>query len=326
MSGKELSAGNTRREVGNSSLSFLGTIPYTLMEGPTFDITDTGSTTTEVYHLRSKDLEKFFFLSFPPPVIAHGSINYLPARRRMPGALGMVTTGINAVPLSSDKPGDPLGVDEDAEDGTYNDTYKVTITYETLKEFDNDPNDPESFLEISLTGGGQFISVPPGKMEIEANDVNDLAMTSSTANGDPPAGGVLPPEPNRDRVVPILKVVPTLEWQLKWKHAINPNWDVIIANLGRVNNDSIPLFRNPPKETLLYMGFSASQSYLWNGSRASVQPWTINYKFSQRLVTKGTHVIGWQHVYSPHKGIWVKVRAPDGGRLYETMSLKSFFR
>lgn len=290
-----------------------GGIPYRVLEGyPTITGDEGKASATEKYIIRASDVEAFYTESLPAPVVYLGSV-YWPPRRKMPGAPILITRTITFAPHNGTMPGDPFDVDS-GNAASYDQFYDVTIQYETLEnesDQEQDPNDPETFLEHSVTAAGEFMSWPPTKTQTSPGDV--------TAT--PGAGSA----PNEDIMTPIVKTVPTLEHILKWKNCLAPNWTRIIGLLGHVSDRTEPLFFNAKRETVLFMGVSGTQSYLWNGASVGVQPWTLDFRFSCKAITEGGSVYGWNHVYSPKHGEWRRLYRADGTTLHKSSNLRTLF-
>ena len=79
------------------------------------------------------------------------------------------------------------------------------------------------------------------------------------------------------------------------------------------------------KHCLLYMGVSGSQSYLWDGSSTGVQPWSLDFKFSQKEIHEDGKVYGHNHIYSPKDGDWVQLRRANGKTLLLDANLRKLF-
>lgn len=387
-----MSTNSGNRHFSDTIASTAGGIQYRLQAGsPQIRQTKDEATATETYLIKSTDAEAFSAESFPPPVMING-VGFLPPRRRMPGTTAYVTSNLDFGPQSDEKVWDPMGVYSN-ENASFDDNCLVKIEYST--ELDNDenernPQDPVTFLERSITAGGQFLSIPPKKTQVQDSDVDFRNCTNATAmeNGKPTVNGVPvagqevidndggssaapnysfvmnpdgeficvdpqgTPAPdgacdldhsggygdsakgqsedstadeNRDQELPILLHIPTVEYSLKWPLALNPFFGHIFRNLGRVNSDSHPIFWNAKRETILFTGVTATQKFVWTGAAAVAQPWNIEFRFSQRIINSCGRTYGWNHVYSPTKGRWVRVWMASGQPLYSSFSVKKFF-
>lgn len=306
--------------VGNRTLSSqtAGGIFYNLMDGfPTFNLSDDGRTTVvEKYLMLGTDVAAFYLESIPPPVIIAGFISR-PPRRATPGAPWMFTKTATSAPLNTEVVGDPflfygLGNDE------RHALYVVTINYETIKPEERDEEDPQTFLTHSVTVGGEYLSLPAAKTLIQEGDLDEESN----------------PEPdveNQDIQMPITKTMPHINHHLKWKFVVKPNWDAILEKLGAVNeselNDGL-IFKdfNVRKETLMFMGVSGSQDYMWDGETGTIEFWNLDFNFSQRYINENGKQYGWNHVYSPDKGKFVRVFTNQGQPLHELTDFEDLFK
>jgi len=292
-----------------------GGIRYALLAGPEIEADDKGAKSSEQYLIRGVDVGAFFAEAMPPP-IAFLNFVLLPPRRRMPGTGIFVTKSVKFKPFTSELPGDPFGYDPSARDGSYNDFYVADISYETGQEDDDNPHDenkPETFLEHSITAGGEFLSLPATRTQVEDVDIDGTSSPGAY-------------EANEDNGMPILKTVCTIEHNLKWKFCLRPNWDTILSALGHVNDRAHKVFFDGRKETVLFSGVSGSQVYMWGGARLVAQPWALDFKFSHKEMTDEGGVFGWNHAYSPKKGKWVRLWRNGGVPLYLKSNLALLFR
>lgn len=290
-----------------------GGIRYKLLEGyPKVTADESKASASERYLIRAADVNAFLQESIPAPVVYLGSV-YWPERRRMPGASILVTRSLSFEPHTGALPMDPFDADSGAPTGTYDSLCAVTIQYETMQnesEQEQDPNDPETFLEHSVTTGGEFMSWPPAntkKQDAEAGQTGGAAVA------------------NKDPISPVVKTIPTIEHTLKWKNCLSPNWERIISYLGHVSSEDMPLLFDAIEETVLFMGVSGSQSYLWDGATSGVQPWTLDFRFSHKQIDENGAIYGWNHVYSPSDGGWRKLYRADGQPLFLSADLVKLF-
>ena len=259
-----------------------GGIPYTTMQGsPTFSANQDASTAKEDIIIEKVNLANFVFESFPIPEDLN---QFIDLRRRLPVLTGVdnmgtpfLTKAIDFVPFNSD-----LALDAQ----TY---VKVSIIYETAQKKDGDEDDPETFLTHTLNAGGQLIAIPSQHMEADDAPPNKRKLQ----------------EPN----VPITVFIPTIEHSFSWARVQVPPFAAIRSNLGKVNN---AVFLTAPKESLLFLGVSASQDFTLEGE----EPWRIDFKFSER----NKQGLGWNHFFLPSTGKWEKLKNADGEFAYEESS------
>src|SRR3990167_908439 len=94
--------------------------------------------------------------------------------------------------------------------------------------------------------------------------------------------------------LPIGKFVGTTLHSVTWNYVTNPNWTALERNKGKVNNAAFTLRGFPyPTETLLYLGYSASQIVM---TFTGAQAWKITMRFEAKLVEADD-----QNEYGGHK-------------------------
>ena len=300
-----------------------GGIPYKLVEGfPKITGDESKASATEKYIIRASDVEAFFAESIPAPIVYLETV-YWPARRPMPGASILITKSVAFEPHVPGLPFDPFDADSGAPSGTYDPFCSVSISYETMQnesDDEQDPNDPETFLEHSVTAGGEFMSWPPNNCKLQPG-------VDAGQAGDPAEQ-----EPIKDRIAPIVKTIPTIEHVLKWKNCLRPAWPRIVDMLGHVNDREFVFSGKDTtselaaeKHCLLFMGVSGNQSYLWDGASVGVQPWTLDFRFTQKQIIEGDRTYGHNHIYSPKDGAWVQLLRADGQTLLLDANLVKLF-
>lgn len=302
-------------------LETAGGIPYKLVSRSGGEDREKASATEKLI-IQSQHLDNFMAESFPTPIVLAGFVVIDPSRR-MPAAPWMITKTVTWDALDKSRPVDPYGAHQSAEDNTYGTLIELSVTYETGEnnedeENDPDENKPETFLEHSLSAGVEYLSIPPTKIEESEGEDPEANQGVYTANKDQQLGA--------------FKLIPTVEHQLKWKWALKPNWNTIYETLGKVNDDAIKLFNNAKKHHVLFTGVSGQQNFkLFRARRGQtgiiIDPWSLDFKFSQRTINDGDSQYGWNHVFSPKKGKWVKIKREDTGRfLYEDADFKLLFK
>ena len=218
------------------------------------------------------------------------------------------------------RPVDPFGLDAAAPAGTYQDVCEVTVDYSTDRDqSESDPNDPETFLDVSCNGAGEFLTAPATEGRWAANAAA------------PPAND----EPDSPHTSDIGIMVPQFEWDLTWPR-IPPSFysNTLVARLraalGKVNSAVMPIFFNAPAETVLFVGFSLRYSFTW---RTGTQPpFTCSMKFVEKRV-EGTDggVYGHNHRWRPgHGWEYLKCSRVIGGSMttlpvYGSYNLNSMF-
>ena len=141
--------------------------------------TRTAAEATEIYIIRAEDLTNFVRIGLPLPISGNYGIPNYPGRAAFYGVPALVVNTMKWKGLNDSKPVDPFDFDgayttfnelPGAVDGTYDEFVEVTVTYAPVKKSknkdDSDDNDPSTFLEVTSTGGGQFLNSPiDGKAE-----------------------------------------------------------------------------------------------------------------------------------------------------------------
>lgn len=341
-----------------------GGVKYALKSGPTYDVTRDAIKATETIIIRSRDLKAFHSEAMPPPFFIFLLSRVLPYRR-LPGAPWMILESFTSKPHNPDLPGDPFeghkdeSINIDPDDPTfsvdefdnrdppgnpgerghpYSEFYELVLTYTSqLEANDNqqDPDDPETFLEVQKQGGGQFLSIPPTN-----TSTNSLSVDKFDSPGEAPSGSTLalPDKTNQDQQQGIAIPVPTIEYTLTWPLVINPPFTLMDLALGKVNGTFMPLFDNSPLETVLFMGYNAKRKFIWDGATGRAQPWEIQYKFSKRAVNRSSRTpagddidpvsraFGWNHQYSPTDGEWVRIILANGRSIHDKTNFNLLFR
>ncbi|MGB1202606.1 MAG: hypothetical protein ACPG75_03505 [Alloalcanivorax venustensis] len=301
-------------------LSFQG-CKYKRVRGPYVTVTEKEVTARETIAIKAVDFVKWVTKSMPVPELitqdtSDGSGNAdpplvgRPQLRRLPGAPFLVTEKITIVdPPGNDLPLDPFQSDTDdltAEQytDTYNDLLFLEIEYKTKSggkgedEEEEDPSDPETFLEYSVDVGGEYMTINPRKAEWE---------------GDSPGAQN---EDNQDVQVPAVRVIPTINFNLRWPRVINPPWGTIFNKVGTVSSAVVPFLFNAPAETAMFLGCSGKREFVWWGNDGDpttngflLKPWELDFKFSVKAIVLpgGAGVGGWNHVYRPKKGVWQRL-------------------
>ena len=300
-----------------------GGIRYALMNGfPILSGSQDAMRATEKYLMRGRDVNAFMEESIPAPYVLFPYVIH-PPRRRYPGTSVLITQDVTFEPHSKDLPGDPLLIDDlwytdrTLHGETYSEFYEVTINYstetiESTQGEDGKPDEtkPETFLERSMNAGGEILGLDPTHTKVDEG-----------------VGFV----ENSDVVMRVAKVIPTIEWSMRWKYALRPNWEFIFETMGKVNDDDLDIFEGTAEqETVLFMGVSGQQQYIWNGLTQIASPWSLDFKFSQRFIREGLETKGWNHAFHHQKG-WLPLRrasegANDAVPLYDDADFLKLFQ
>lgn len=214
------------------------------------------------------------------------------------------------------KPVDPFGVDPGAHDDTYQKVCSVTVDFKTMNDQSvSDPAQPETFLEISCSGGGHFLhtDAPGAKWK----------LTETAAIVAPETDAVGPD-------VPVGMTVPTVDWDLSWPRVPYGYWtntliDKIRTTLGQVNSTTMPIFANAPKGTILFVGYSLKKSYSWRSGVTYQSPFNLNMKFQEkRIKDSAGNTRGHNDFWRPGYG-WRYLTHKDGKPIYTYGDLTKIF-
>jgi len=213
-------------------------------------------------------------------------------------------------------PVDPFGVDPTASDDTYQKVCHLTIDFATMNEQDqSDPAQPETFLEVSCTGGGHFI---------HADAPGAIWKLNETTVEPVEADRIVGPD------IPMGMTVPTTDWDLSWPRVPYTYWTgtliaKIRAALGRVNTSTMAIFANAPKGTILFVGYSLKRSYSWRSGVTYQSPFNLNMKFQEkRIVDAAGTVRGHNDFWKPGVG-WRYLTHKDGTPVYRYHDLTGIF-
>ncbi len=243
-----------------------------------------------------------------PPVYMSGGFPYYPARGRI-GGTPLQAIRINWKGHIDGKPVDPLRIDRNPPENTYQEVCEVTVQFQTLdaNKDEPDPNNPETFLDISCAGAGEFIHTTAPDGEWVGGE-----------NGD----GV----PNELMSTSVSIMVPESEWNVSWARVPVQYWTSTLKNklraaLGKVNSGSMPIFFDAPTETVLFLGYTMSREYTW---REQQPPFKLNLKFLEKHISDNGSVYGHNHFWKADEG-WTRLLINDKP-VYADDDLMDLFR
>jgi len=254
---------------------------------------------TERYIIPANRLLDFVLEGFPLPLQFGNSLIY-PQPHTLPGLGTMRPMRIKWKAQVDGKPVDPFGSDPDAPDGTYGENVIVDVEFATSPENDEeqDPNDPFTFLEASINASGVFLAAPIG----------NTAKWVDPDSGDK----VNIQQMNIPYAVPEYMV----EWSVKWPRIPFSFWsdeimDRLRDKLGHVNDDSMSFFHDAPANTVLFLGFSANQSFTWRPGKSGQPPMNLSMSFQEKnFKDKDGVQVTHQHFYKPGIG-WRELLIDD---------------
>ena len=327
-------------------LTTAGGLKYKQMQGyPTVNLSEDGVTAQEQYLMKASDLLAFVAELSPLPYVDEEGRVQLFLRRSMPGNPALRTTDMSAAPHTGSKPGDPFNLDSGAPADTYDPHYVITLSYSNINDGkpDKDPKDPKTFLERSITSGGEFLSIGPQNTETgeaplgSGQETSQQQTDGSTSNY--PKGTPTNLQATADAGLAVVKFIPTSTLSFKWPTVPRPPWTQMFQLMGTVNGrikkaggstsriqNQIhrDLFFNAEPETVLYTGFTAVQKFLWIGTSAVAQPWDVTLGFTVKRVDEEDEVFGWNHVWVPKEQKWKRLyRSGEGGSRKDLYELKN---
>jgi hypothetical protein len=207
---------------------------------------------------------------------------------------------------------------------TYSPYLLVTVTYGPGKCDDNVTDD---VLEITSHMTGEFLQIPI--------KTTDGAGHQIGVGADLYWGSVSNANKIQDVALPLIKVNPSNEWEVKYKRVDWKYVSAVIAYissaLGMTNSDTVLALRNAPPETLLFLGFSLSWKYNWRNKRPAFE--IVLHFYERRIedtsfdpnipvedqssITAVTY--GVNHFYNPINNDWELVVDQDGNHVYQAV-------
>jgi len=285
-------------------------IKYQLIDGPSGSYDADKLTVTEIYRIRAVDLAAFALLSFPATVITGGSWYFL-SNRVCPGVPRAYTKTVAFEGWDKGRPIDPYGSDPTALSNTYEEFLRITVTYETGadQEEEEDEDDPtnETFLKVSADASAEFLMIPSGGGIWTATAGQDSAPTQ---------------KPN----LSVSKLVPMTEWTVSWPlFPVSLLQEIVTksrSSIGMVNKSPVSLFWNAPAETILFTGMSYGIEFSWR----ELPQVDMEMKFIEKRVSGYTEddVGGHNHFF--RKGHGFRRLEIGGSRVYKSADLNLLFQ
>ena len=302
-----------------------GLIHYKLYEGhPKGSFEEDSASFTEQIIIRASDLMQFVSESLSEYSIYPGSNWYYQPPRSYFGEKGgdsertnpylknMVVKKIDFECFPPGKPCDPLGINSkgegDEEDAQWNkDTFSqyllLTVSYAPGKTTQNIGD----VLELSSSTSGEFLMYSARGENKWYNDTSGESTPVTEIN------------------LPITRVLPSVEWTLKYKRVpfvqLEAVLDLLRSSLGTLNEETIPAMFGAPKETVLFLGYSYSLSYSWRSEEPIVE---VEVKMlEKRVVDEGGDTKGHNHFLNPKSGQWERILDKDGQNVYTLSDLNA---
>lgn len=264
-------------------------IRYELLNGfPTYSYSHEGSAATAQYRIFATDLKFFMDELFPPPKFIGGFLEE-DTSPSLPGSTMLFPLTASVAPASESLPMDAhytdhrtigsgtrpqeqrLTADEWAQ--SYSQYAIVTVEYENRMPYNG--SKPATFLEHSISVGGEFLAISEQGTGWRSSEEFDLSWTPVLGTEDfefPPVDPSIDPplpvqaflnlkEANLDFKVPATKVIPTIEHQLRWRNVIEPPWDRIRQAIGLVNSSKLSFLDDAKAETVMFLGVTGTRRF-----------------------------------------------------------------
>jgi len=300
-------------------LRTLGGIPYKLyQDNPKGHFEEESADITEQYIIQASDLADFVVESFSDTIVWPGIAWFYRPPRRYPGLFYLVTKSLDFESFPPGKPGDPYAIDSSAESGTYSEFLLVTIKYSSGKSEEDTNND---IVELSVNASGEYLTHFPKRAKYNIS----VADNPSTKTKD---------EKLTNPLVPMSKIVPSLEWNLKFRRIprVNMAASFLLARslLGTVNNYAMPAIFDAPPETILFAGFSMATKWTWREKDPSFE---LDMKLLEKQINEQGEIKGHNHVFNPNTGRWDRLVKTDSSGValdppsyaYELANLNQLF-
>ena len=218
-------------------------------------------------------------------------------------------TGIPVDPFDSEswvRPG------AEGDPNSYQEYVRVWIDYGPRPENDQeqDPEDPMTFLEISLNASGSFLFCP---------------MVNSADPAAVPAQWVEDGVPVKEASIPNTLTETEIEWSLRWpripyQYWVNTLQPKMRAALGKVNSAPVVLMNNAPADTVLLVGWAVSNQFTWRQGMAGSSPVNLSMKLIERNFQSSEGVqVTHQKTYRP--GFGYRTLMVNGQNLFGTYNM-----
>lgn len=308
-----------------------GGIPYKLLEGfPKATFGDRTSVQEEIV-IRSSDLYNFYLESFAFLYYRSGGVLGWTYPRQCPGFLGMWTKTIDIEPFLQSKPADPFNNDTGADDGTYSEFLKLTISFEPSQRgkrdtpgTESDPSDFSTFLEVSCEAGAEWL-VSQG-----SSGMRWIAEEDFIDSDDPLTRYYTGDEVViKDPTFGIRKWQPITTWTVTWPRVRRDALSIILARmracLGKTNSTVVPLLHDAAAETVTFLGWSLRLQDVW-APVDKQPPVAIDMKFEEKYFVEDDGTIkGVNYQWIPEVNKVAKVVLSDGEPLYKTFDFNTMW-
>lgn len=291
--------------------STAGGIPYKLVKS-SGGISEYQVTATEEIIIQTDKLAALGLECFPAPIVLLGKVFY-PTRRRYPGLPHLHVSSLTWDAMDDGKPVAPF-IGGGAP--TYYEHVKVVLNYVVAPHGSDqqpDPNDPLSFLDISVNVAGSFIH---GELRLATDEADEEIK-----------------DPNVPHMIPEVLT----EWTLRWKMIPVDFFDNVLVprmreRLGKVNETASRIWKNAPAETILFLGYDFSTEKSWIPDEGiTTAPIQCTMKFLEKNFKSNGKQITHNHFWVPGgkkdedpKG-WQKIKFENGSHSFETTNMDAIF-
>lgn len=306
-----------------SHLTTPGGIPYRTYQGyPKITFKDDGNTATSKILIADESLPALLKELLPPPRIINNQVITEP-RGKFPAFPSMVVDSFDVSGHEGNLPSDPFRKDVDGvSTKTYSRVLVVDIKYKTSTLLPYDPYNPETFAEHSVDVSGEIMHIPNANTAGTADaPVESSSYTSASRTGSSPNATT-----NKDPTMVVTKVVPTIEHNFQWNNVLWPHWTNIIKALGTLNDRKLDWIAKGKTDTVMFMGVSGKRLSIVTEGDDVTPVWNLGLKFLQRVVIDGGETYGWNHVYRPQDGKWVKLLRANDKPLYDATNFLDLFK
>lgn len=261
--------------------------------------------------IATADLQKFLEEILPPPK-KYKNI-YIPQYTRFSNTT-LAVTSVGVRSFDDGMPIDPFSADKNAPDGTYYPTLTLVLGLAVPPDGDQDPDKPESYLEISSDASGDFIHTPPANMEYQDVDSDGKGQGNK--------------EKVRNPLVPHAILCPQVTWNVKWKNVPFDSYQKTYVGrlesaLGKCNSEPFKPLSVTYKEVLLLLTYSIERSYTWREKFTDIPMVDITMKFLEKKIIWEGKPHGHNSQWIPGTG-WRRLLM-DGKPTFETSDFNEIF-
>lgn len=253
--------------------------------------------------IQSHDLTAFIMECFPVPVVMGTLVSY-PRRFYPAGLPALECKDVSVEEFTSGRPIDPFAAGlayytTDEYNRTFEPYLKLTISFgpSPTNDQERNPTDPFTFLEISASASGEFLSQ-------EVNQDDNVLWEDEN--------GIAESPDEYDTALGQTIMSHEVEWSCKWPQipfaffydTLKPRLHDV---MGKVNNAPLSLFGNAPAETILFLNYKIGYEYTWRDGFSGESPIQLtmnfvekNFKGRQKNITTGL----WQNVQVTHNHLY----------------------